>query len=64
MASEGHIIQDERINNPWLGEEESGVGGGGGWGSGRALYYAASGYRRLASCVASLTIMARRRGVP
>lgn len=30
MASEGHIIQDERINNPWLGEEESGVGGGGG----------------------------------
>lgn len=32
MASEGHIIQDERINNPWLGEEESGVGGGGGMG--------------------------------
>lgn len=30
MASEGHIIQDERINNPRLGEEESGVGGGGG----------------------------------
>lgn len=34
MASEGHIIQDERINNPWLGEEESGVGGGGDGGVG------------------------------